>query len=154
VESSGSKGLFRGTYAVKIDDKGRLKIPTAFRTALEAEHGAEVFVTSLSGDDVLIYPKPVWLLLEEKLARMPSTHPTRLKYFDRANYFGQEAQIDGQGRVIIHPRLRDSAGMLGEVDVIGRYDHLDVWNHERFVAKLHRDPFTDDDSRALSGFGI
>jgi MraZ protein len=77
-----------------------------------------------------------------------------LKYFDRANYFGQTAEIDAQGRVIIHARLRDSAGMVGEVDVLGQYDRLDVWSHERFLAKLHREPYTDDDARALSEFGI
>jgi DNA-binding transcriptional regulator/RsmH inhibitor MraZ len=44
--------------------------------------------------------------------------------------------------------------MLGEVDVLGQYDRLDIWNHERFLAKLHREPYTDDDARALSEFGI
>ena len=64
------------------------------------------------------------------------------------------AEIDSQGRVIIHARLRESAGMAGEVDVLGQYDHLDVWNHERFLAKLQREPYTDDDARSLSEFGI
>ncbi len=85
---------------------------------------------------------------------MPTTHPARLKFLDRVNYFGQTAEFDTQGRVLIHPRLRESAGMSGEVDVFGQYDYLDVWNHERFVAKLQREPYTDDDARALSEFGI
>ena len=101
-----------------------------------------------------MYPMPSGWRIEEKLARVPSTHPARLKYFDRINYFGQVAEIDSQGRVIIHARLRDSAGMAGEVDVLGQYDSLDVWNHERFLAKLQREPFTEDDARALSEFGI
>lgn len=146
--------MLRGNYAAKIDDKGRLKIPNAFRSLVEKQHGAEVFVTSLSGDSVRIYPMPVWMVLEEKLARVPSSHPARQKFFDRVNYYGQTAEFDAQGRVLIHGRLRESAGMSGEVDVFGQYDHLEVWNHERFVAKLHRDPYTDDDARALSGFGI
>jgi DNA-binding transcriptional regulator/RsmH inhibitor MraZ len=56
--------------------------------------------------------------------------------------------------VLIHGRLRESAGMAGEVDVFGQYDHLEVWNHERFVTKLANDPFTDADARALAEFGI
>ena len=44
--------------------------------------------------------------------------------------------------------------MTGEVDVLGLVDYLDVWNHERFLAKLQREPFTDDDARALAEFGI
>jgi MraZ protein len=154
VELSGQKAVLRGNHAAKIDDKGRLKIPNAFRSLIANEHGAELFVTSLTGEEVRIYPLPVWLALEERLARMPSTHPARLRFFDRVNYFGQMAEIDAQGRVVLPARLRESAGMDGEVDVLGQYDHLDVWNHERFLGKLHREPYTDDDARALSEFGI
>jgi MraZ protein len=146
--------VLRGNYAAKIDDKGRLKLPNAFRSLVETKHGKEVFVTSLTGEYVRIYPMPVWLELEEKLARMPSTHPARLKFLDRVNYFGQAAEFDTQGRVLIHGRLRESAGMSGEVDVFGQVGYIDVWNHERFVAKLQREPYTDDDARALSDFGI
>jgi MraZ protein len=146
--------VLRGNYAAKIDEKGRLKIPNAFRALIEEQHGKELFVTSLTGEYVRIYPMPVWLALEEKLARVPSTHPARLKYFDRVNYYGQTADVDVQGRVVIHSRLRESAGMSGEVDVFGQYAWLDVWNHERFVAKMQREPFTDEDARALAEFGI
>jgi MraZ protein len=154
VEQSGQKAVFRGNHTAKIDDKGRLKIPNAFRALIERTHGGELFVTSLTGEDVQIYPMPVWLALEERLGGMPSTHPSRLRFFDRVNYFGQTAEIDAQGRVVLPARLRESAGMAGDVDVLGQYDHLDVWNHERFVARLNRQPYTDDDARALSEFGI
>ena len=146
--------MLRGNYAAKIDDKGRLKIPNAFRALIEKTHGSELFVTSLTGESVRLYPMPVWLALEERLARAPSTHPSRMKFLDRVNYFGQTSEIDAQGRVVIHQRLRETASMSGEVDVFGLVDHLDVWNHERFVSKMQRDPYTDDDARALSEFGI
>jgi MraZ protein len=154
VERSGASSVLRGNYTARIDDKGRLKIPNAFRALIEGQHGAELFVTSLSGESVRIYPMPVWMALEEKLARVPSTHPARIKFFDRVNYFGQPAAFDSQGRVVIHARLRESASMNGEVDVFGKYDHLEVWNHERFVSKLQREPFTDEDAKALAEFGI
>jgi hypothetical protein len=44
--------------------------------------------------------------------------------------------------------------MSGDVDVLGVYNYLDVWNHDRFLAKLQRDTYTDEDARALSEFGI
>jgi transcriptional regulator MraZ len=146
--------VLRGNYAARIDEKGRLKIPNAFRALIEGKHGTELFVTSLSGEYVRLYPMPVWLALEEKLARVPSTLPARLKYLDRVNYFGQTAQIDNQGRVVIHQRLRDHAGTVGEVDVLGQYDFLDVWNHERFVTRLQNDRYSEDDAKALADFGI
>ena len=146
--------MLRGSTSARIDDKGRLKVPNTFRRLVEQKHGREVFLTSLTGEYVRIYPMPVWLELEERLAAMPSTHPAKLRFLDRVNYYGADGELDSQGRVIIPARLRDAATMSGDVDVLGQVNYLDVWNHDRFVAKMQRDPFTDDDARALSEFGV
>jgi len=146
--------VLRGSYSARIDEKGRLKIPNAFKALVDDQHGSGLYVTSLTGNSVRIYPMPVWLGVEQRIARMPSTHPARLKFLDRVNYFGQIGEFDAQGRVLIPQRLRDAAGMAGEVDVLGQVDHLEVWNHDRFLAKLQREPFTDEDARALAEFGI
>jgi MraZ protein len=146
--------VLRGNAPAKIDDKGRLKVPNNFRTFIQEEFGRELFVTSLTGESVLIYPMPVWVEKERKLAQIPSTHPARVKFQDRVNFFGQTAEIDIQGRILIHQRLRESAAMSGDVDVFGNYNYLEVWSHDRFLARLIRDPFTDGDARALSEFGL
>jgi transcriptional regulator MraZ len=137
-----------------MDDKGRLKIPNVFRSLLESKYGRELFVTSLTGEYVRVYPMPVWLEKEEKLGQMPSTHPARLRFLDRVNFFGQTAELDAQGRVLIPARLRETATMSGDVDVLGLYNYLDVWNHDRFLTKLQREAYTDEDARALAEFGI
>ena len=62
--------------------------------------------------------------------------------------------FDSQGRVLIPVRLRETATMSGEVDVLGQVNYLDVWSHERFLTKLQRDPYTDDDARSLAEFGV
>ena len=146
--------MLRGSTSARIDDKGRLKVPNAFRRLVEQKHGRELFLTSVTGEYVRIYPMPVWLEIEEKLAAMPSTHPSRQRFLDRINYFGSDGELDAQGRVIIPARLRDAATMNGDVDVLGQVNYLEVWNHDRLMAKMQRDPFTDDDARALSEFGI
>jgi MraZ protein len=146
--------VLRGNSPAKIDDRGRLKIPNGFRSFIENEHGRELFVTSLHGDSVRIYPMPVWADMERKLALIPTTNPSRLRFLDRVNFFGQVSEIDTQGRVVIPPRLRESATMVGEVDVFGQLNYLEVWNHERFIAKMQRESFSDDDARALSDLGI
>jgi MraZ protein len=146
--------VFRGHEITRVDDKGRLKVPNVFRSPLEQKYGREVFLTSLSGEDVRIYPMPVWTEIEARLGQMPSTHPSRLRFLDRVNFFGQVAELDGQGRVLIPARLRETATMSGDVDVLGQYNYLDVWNHDRFLTKLQREPYTDEDARALSEFGI
>jgi MraZ protein len=157
VEKFGAKWshlVLRGNYSARIDDKGRLKVPNAFLALLQDRYGPELFVTSLTGECVWIYPLQVWSAIEEKLAAVPSTHPARLRFLNRVNYYGQTAELDKQGRVIIHARLRESASMSGEVDVFGQQNYLDVWNHERFLAKLQSDPFTEADAKTLSDLGI
>jgi MraZ protein len=146
--------VFRGNAPARIDEKGRLKVPGDFRTPMESKYGRELFVTSLTGEFVRIYPMPVWLEIEQKLGAMPSTHPSRLRFLDRVNYYGQVGELDAQGRVLIPVRLRESATMAGDVDVLGQVNFLDVWNHERFLTKLQREPYSDGDAHALSGFGI
>jgi len=146
--------VLRGNSPARIDDKGRLKVPNTFRSLLEGKYGRELFLTSLSGEFVRVYPMPVWLAIEQRLGEMPSTHPSKLRFLDRVNYFGQSAELDAQGRVLIPVRLRDAATMTGDVDVLGQVTYLDVWNHDRFLTKMQREPYTDDDARALSEFGI
>ena len=77
--------MLRGNYPAKIDDKGRLKLPASFRTLVYDAHGAGLYITSLSGESVRVYPMPVWQALEARLAKMPSTHPARLKFLARTN---------------------------------------------------------------------
>ena len=147
------RGL-RGSSATRIDEKGRLKVPTVFRGVIQDQQGADVFVTSVTGENVRIYPMPVWLEIERRLAQMPGNHPSRLKFLDRVNYYGQEGELDSQGRVAIPPHLRESASIVGEVRVFGRIDYIDVWNAERFAQKLQREAWTDDDALLLAEHGI
>ena len=147
------KGL-RGSSAARIDDKGRLKVPTVFRGVIQDQPGPDVFVTSVTGECVRIYPLQVWLEVERKLTQIPGNHPARLKFLDRVNYYGQTSEIDTQGRVVIPQQLRESASIVGEVRVFGRIDYLEVWNEERFVQKLRKEAWTDDDGLSLSQLGI
>lgn len=146
--------MLRGSAPAKIDDKGRLKVPTPFRAFIEAQWGPEVFATSVQGDSALIYPLPVWEEIERRLATKPSTHRPKMKYLERVAYFGAQAKLDAQGRIVVPQILRDSAEIVGEVVVNGNLDHLVVWNRERFEDKLAREPFTEDDFRALSDLDI
>jgi len=147
------KGL-RGSKSAKIDGKGRLKVPTTYRAEIAEKYGDDLYVTSVTGQSVLIYPMPVWVDIEEKLDGVPASLPSRRRYFDRVNYYGQQAEFDSQGRVLIHGRLREAARMLGEVDVFGNLTHLEVWNHERFAKKLADEPLTDEDFSTLANYGI
>ena len=70
------------------------------------------------------------------------------------NYYGQTATMDSQGRVLIHPLMRDCANIDGEVAVIGQLDYLEVWNRATFEEQLHNDPLTDADLKELASLGF
>ena len=146
--------MFRGSASAKIDEKGRLKIPTDLRRHLQDQYGKEVFLTSVQGTSVLVYPLAVWEEIEARLAALPSTDRIKQRFLERVSYYGQQSRLDGQGRVVIPPILRDSAQMEGEVVVSARLDHLEVWNRARLERKFGEEPFGDDDFAYLSEKGI
>jgi MraZ protein len=146
--------MLRGNYPATVDGKGRLKIPTAFKTDLDENYGQDFFVTSLDGQSARIYPFPVWREIEDKLAALPSMNKAKKRFLDRTNYWGQTARADAQGRVLIPALLRESAGMHGEVAVLGYLNYLEVWDLTRYREHLEREPFSDDDLQTLSNLGI
>jgi len=146
--------MFRGSRVATIDGKGRLKVPTEFRRLLEERYGSEFFATSVRGDKALLYPLPVWEEVEARLQAMPATDPTRQRFLERVNYFGAQVALDGQGRLLLSPILRQRAAIEGEVVVTAQIDHLEIWNRERLEKRFDDDPFTDDDFRALAERGI
>ncbi len=146
--------MLRGNYPARIDSKGRLKVPTAFRRYLEEKHGSAVYLTSLTGECVRIYPMPEWEAIEQRLSLLPSMDPARRKFLDRTNYYGQQSAMDSQGRVLVHPLLRKSAAVVGDVVVLGYLSYLEVWELDKFQQRLLSDPYTEEDETAIAGLGI
>jgi MraZ protein len=148
------KVALRGSYEAKIDDKGRLKIPSQFREEVERAHGAMFFITSLDGETARVYPLPEWEAIERRIAAMPSTDPTRERFLHLVNFYGQTIEMDGQGRVLIPGRLRTAAALVGDVDVQGHVTYLVVLSRERSASRLQASALSNDDKGRLSAFGI
>ena len=145
--------MLRGNYLATVDEKGRVKIPADFLAELRRS-GTKFYVTSASGDHAQIYPMKAWEVIEKKLAKLSSHNRVKQRFLARANYYGQVVEVDGQGRVLIPPVLRESAQMKGEVDVQGHLTYLEVWNHAQFLEQLNRNPMTAEDEKALDELGI
>jgi len=138
----------RGNCQAKVDEKGRLKIPAVFLEGLR-QFGNQFYITSITGETALIYPMQVWTAIEEKLAKVSSQNQTKEKFLMRTSYYGQQVELDGQGRVLIPAVLRDSAQVKGDVDVFGNLDRLVVTNHTRMLDDMKNKPFTPEDFKAL-----
>ena len=141
---------FRGSAPARVDEKGRLKVPTLFRQQIEEAFGPELFVTSLHGREILIYPLPIWQALEEKLASLPAIHRAKRKFLERVNYYGQGGALDGQGRVLIPQILRDTAKLPPDVVVTGNIDHVVVSDRGALATRLTTEDFTPEDYDELS----
>ena len=146
--------MFRGNHPTRVDEKGRLKVPAEFKRLIDEKYGTQFYITSLDGKVAQVYPFEEWQRIEEKLARLSNFNPTKKKFLNRTNYYGQLVEIDGQGRLLIPALLRDSAKIQGEVAVVGNLTFLEVQSIEAYKKDIEENPFTSDDEKTLDELGI
>jgi MraZ protein len=146
--------MFRGNHPTRVDEKGRLKVPAEFKRVIDEKYSTQFYITSFDGKSAQIYPFEEWERIEQKLAGLSTFNPTKKKFLDRTNYYGQQVEMDGQGRLLIPQVLRDAAQIRGEVAVLGNLTYLDVRNSEMFVKEMQQNPFTPEDEKTLDELGI
>src|ERR1700689_1609662 len=145
--------MFRGNHPTRVDEKGRLKVPAEFKRVIDEKYAQKFYITSLDGVVAQVYPFEEWERIEQKLASLSTFNPTKKKFLNRTNYYGQVVEMDGQGRLLVPQTLRESAQIRGEVAVLGMLTHLEVRNLEAFRKEV-KEPFTDEDTRTLDELGI
>ncbi|MGH9495722.1 MAG: division/cell wall cluster transcriptional repressor MraZ [Candidatus Sulfotelmatobacter sp.] len=146
--------MFRGNHPTRVDDKGRLKVPAEFKRVIDEKYGQQFYITSLDGDVAQVYPFEEWERIEQKLAGLSSFNPTKKKFLERTNYWGQQVEMDGQGRLLIPQLLREAAQIRGEVAVVGYLNYLEVRNLEAYTKKIQQEKFTPEDEKTLDELGI
>jgi MraZ protein len=121
--------VFTGAYRVRVDDKGRLAIPAAFRKQLP-----EGSFVSVGQDNVLaIYPPELWAALAQQL-QSPLPGPEQ-RAMSRALYSLSEAfEPDGQGRIILRPEQRRLTGIGSPASVVvtGSGSRVEIWPEDRW----------------------
>jgi MraZ protein len=146
--------MFRGNHPTRVDEKGRLKIPAEFKRVIDEKYGQQFYITSLDGKVAQVYPFEEWERIEQKLAALSSFNPTKKKFLDRTNYYGQQVEMDGQGRLLLPQLLRESGQIKGEVAVLGNLTYLVVRNLELFKKEIEEEKFTPEDEKTLDELGI
>ena len=145
--------MFRGNYPTRIDEKGRIKVPADFKRLVDEKYGTQFYITSRDGEVALVYPLEEWQRIEEKIARLSDFNPSKRKFLNKVNYYGQVAEIDAQGRLLLPQILRESADLKAEVTVQGNLTYLEVRN--RAVSEgLAKQEFTAEDAKVLEDLGI
>ena len=146
--------MFRGNHPTRVDEKGRLKVPAEFKRVIDEKYGTQFYITSLDGRVAQVYPFEEWERIEQKLAGLSTFNPTKKKFLDRVNYYGQMVEMYGQGRLLIPQLVRDSAQIKGDVAVLGNLTFLIVRNLEAFRQEIEEQPFTSEDEKTLDDLGI
>ena len=146
--------MFRGNHPTRVDEKGRLKVPAEFKRLIDEKYGTQFYITSLDGKVAQVYPFEEWERIEQKLAALSSFNPTKKKFLDRTNYYGQQVEMDGQGRLLLPQLLRESGQIKGEVAVLGNLTYLVVRNLELFKREIEEEKFTPEDEKTLDELGI
>jgi MraZ protein len=142
--------MFRGNHTAKVDEKGRLKLPAAFKQLLDAQHVDQFYITSTDGTKAEIWPLPEWEKIESKLAEHSTMNDAVEKFLSLTGYYGQQVEMDTQARVLLPQILRGAAKLDAEVVVMGKIDHLEVYNQTNFEANLPSNTLTAGDRQSIA----
>jgi MraZ protein len=145
--------MFRGNHPARVDEKGRLKVPAEFKRLIDDKYGLEFYITSRDGTVGEIYPMEEWRKIEEKLAKLSNFNPSKKRFLNKVNYYGQMVEMDAQGRLLVPQILRQAAAIRGEVAVYGNLTYLEVRSLE-VSRQLAEEQFTAEDEKTLDELGI
>jgi len=115
---------FSGKAMAKMNSRGRIRIPAKFRKPIEEKYGKEVFITSMDGEHIQIFPLEEWKETAKIAREVAINDPTMRSFLIRINMSGIVREIDRWGRVLIHKELRDNINIKGKVIIEGRKNHL------------------------------
>jgi MraZ protein len=142
--------MFRGNHPAKVDEKGRLKLPSAFKQLVDATNVTQFYVTSTDGTHADVWPLPEWEKVEQQLADSSTMDDAVRKYLNVTSYYGQQVEMDSQARLLLPQILRNAAQLDGEVTVIGMRTYLEVHNRDIFEQNLAANQLTAEDRKAMA----
>jgi MraZ protein len=142
--------VFTGEYRHAVDAKGRIAVPSRFRTQLDGG----VVVARWLDTCLAIFPMPAWEELATKVGSLPVTD-ANARLLQRQLFAGAfETELDGQGRVLVPQGLRAFAGLEDEALVLGSRDHAEIWAPARWATYSESLEDPDAFARAIAGLGI
>lgn len=130
--------MFRGISHLNLDVKGRLAVPARHREALTERCAGHVVITADADRCLLVYPLPDWELIQQKLEGLSNLDARVRELQRRLIGFAVDVDMDGAGRILISPALREYANLDKEVVLVGQGKKFELWNQdnwEQMIAK-------------------
>lgn len=127
--------MFQGATELNLDAKGRLAVPTRYRTALQSGGGAVVLTAHPDGC-LLLYPSLAWEPIGAKIQALSSFNE-QARWWQRLLVgFAEEIEIDAQGRILVSPALRKFAGLQKDAMLVGQGSHFEIWDAAAWEDRL------------------
>jgi transcriptional regulator MraZ len=142
--------MFRGSQQAKVDEKGRLKLPSDFKKLVDAENVTQFYITSVDGEFAEIWPLPEWEKREKHLNESSTMDDAVQTYLTWTSYYGHQVEIDNQARVLLPQLLREEARLDAEVMVVGKLNYLEVHNHDLLKQSMAAKKMTDEHRKSLA----
>ena len=130
--------MFRGIAQLNLDSKGRLAVPARHRDLLVERCGGRLIVTADADRCLLIYPLPDWELIQQKLEGLSNLDPRVRELQRRLIGFAVDVDMDGAGRVLISPALRQFAQLEKNVVLVGQGKKFELWNRDSWEQLIER----------------
>ncbi|CEG56424.1 division/cell wall cluster transcriptional repressor MraZ [Legionella fallonii] len=128
--------MFRGINTITIDTKGRLAIPTRYRSALGAEDKIPVVITIDTDETcLLLYTAAEWQIIENNLQKLPSFNAAARRIQRLLIGHATDVEVDSNGRVLVPTVLRNYAQLEKDVVMIGQGNKFEVWNKDLWESK-------------------
>ena len=120
---------FRGVSNLSLDAKGRIVLPARYRERLSEICNRQLIITiDPYHPCLLIYPEPDWEAIEEQIEALPSFNPASRKIQRMLIGHATEVEVDGSGRVMVAPKLREHANLGKKVVMIGQGKKFELWD--------------------------
>jgi len=127
--------MFRGTHLTRLDEKGRLKMPAEFKREIDENYSAQFYITSWDGRSAKVYPMQAWEEIERKLVKLPSFNKQARRLQRLLMGHATECELDGAGRILVPPPLREFAGLNKAVILIGQGNKFEIWDEAAWNAR-------------------
>ena len=130
--------MFRGITDISLDERGRMAMPTRYREMFRGRSEGRLVITIARHDPCLrVYAEEDWLAVEDELKDLDDDDGENRRQQHMLIGFATDAELDGNGRVLIPQRLRDYARLAKKVVVVGQPNRLELWNDQAWEANVN-----------------
>jgi len=124
--------VFQGASSLTLDAKGRLSVPTRHRDVLSATAQGLLTITKHPHGCLMVFPRPEWDLFRDRISALPMSAQWWKRIF-LGN--AMDVELDGTGRILISPELRQSAGIAKDTILLGMGNHFELWDKAAYEAQ-------------------